>query len=100
MYRNGDHVLSDVQTVVSEIVTNAVRARCRRLSLALDGHHGYVHIAAADDAPGEPVKRAASPEDSHGRGLHVIEALSSRWGFHRENGAKTVWAEVPLSGDL
>jgi hypothetical protein len=41
----------DSQMVVSELVTNAVRAEAQHLSFALDGHT-YVRVATSDDAPG------------------------------------------------
>jgi len=100
MYRHLGDALIDVQTVVSELVTNAVRARCNRLVLALDGHHGYVRIAATDDAAGEPTKRTPTPDHNSGRGLHVVDALSARWGVDRNDSEKTVWADVALTGDL
>jgi anti-sigma regulatory factor (Ser/Thr protein kinase) len=90
----------DIQTVVSELVTNAVRAKCRRLTLALDAHHTYVRIATSDDAPGDPVKMEPAPDHSHGRGLLVVEALSTRWGVQRGDGGKTVWADIALHGNL
>lgn len=90
----------DIQTVVSELVTNAVRADCRQLSLAVDAHHSYVRIAAGDDAPGDPVKQQPTPEQIHGRGLVIVDALSTRWGVERHDGHKTVWADVPLTGSL
>jgi anti-sigma regulatory factor (Ser/Thr protein kinase) len=90
----------DIQTVVSELATNAIRAKCRRLSLALDAHHTYVRIAITDDAPGEPIKQAPDPTLTHGRGLLIVDALSTRWGVAREDGSKTVWADIPLPGDL
>jgi anti-sigma regulatory factor (Ser/Thr protein kinase) len=95
----GDAAL-DVQVVVSELVTNAIRADCHRLSLALEGHHSYVRIATTDDGPGVPVKLEPAPDQNHGRGLQVVDALSSRWGFDHEARGKTVWADLPLSGDL
>jgi anti-sigma regulatory factor (Ser/Thr protein kinase) len=95
-----DEVALDVQTVVSELVTNAVRADCTRLSLTLDAHHTYVRVASSDDAPGDPVKQDPTPDVAHGRGLLIVDALSSRWGVHWHDGSKTVWADVPLPGNL
>jgi anti-sigma regulatory factor (Ser/Thr protein kinase) len=100
MYAAVDSVAPDVQTVVSELVTNAVRANARRLSLALDGHHSYVRIATSDDAPGVPAKQHPGPDNSHGRGLLIVDALAARWGVHREHGGKTVWADIVLPGNL
>src|SRR4051794_23624252 len=70
----------DVQTVISELVTNALRAECRRLTVSLDAHRSYVRIAASDDASGDPVMQRPSPDVAHGRGLLIVYALSKRWG--------------------
>lgn len=89
----------DIQAVVSELVTNAVQAGCRRLTLTLDAHHTYVRVAASDDAPGEPVRQQPSADMAHGRGLVIVDAFSRRWGVQRDKLGKRVWAEVPLTGN-
>ena len=40
--------------------------------------------------PVPPVKRSPAPE--HGRGLHVVEALSARWGWTPQDPGKAVFA--------
>jgi anti-sigma regulatory factor (Ser/Thr protein kinase) len=89
---------SDIETVVSELITNALQAGCQRLSLGLNAHHRYVRVAAGDEAPGEPVVHHPTAEESHGRGLLIVAALSTRWGVDHHNNHKTVWAEIPLTG--
>jgi anti-sigma regulatory factor (Ser/Thr protein kinase) len=96
IYAALDEVTLDVQTVVSELVTNAIQAKCRRLSLSLNAHHTYVCIATSDDAAGDPVKQQPSPDMPHGRGLLIVDAFSKRWGVEREKQGKTVWAELAL----
>jgi anti-sigma regulatory factor (Ser/Thr protein kinase) len=100
VFAEPDEVSLDIQTVVSELATNAIRAQCRRLSLALDAHHSYMRIATSDDAPGEPIKQKLDPNVPHGRGLLIVDALSTRWGVTRENGTKTVWADIALPANL
>ena len=92
-------VALDVQAVVSELVTNALQAECRRLTLALDAHHTHLRIAVTDDAPGDPVRQEPSPDMAHGRGLLIVDALSRSWGVERVKRAKTVWAEFALTGN-
>jgi anti-sigma regulatory factor (Ser/Thr protein kinase) len=92
-------ISSDVQTVVSELVTNALQAECHRITLALDAHHTHLRIATTDDAPGDPVKHQPRPDMARGRGLLIVDALSRSWGVEREKQGKTVWAEFALTGD-
>jgi anti-sigma regulatory factor (Ser/Thr protein kinase) len=87
----------EIETVVSELVTNALQAGCRRLTLAVDAHHSYVRVAASDDASGDPVEKRPSPDMAHGRGLWIVGAYSRRWGVEREDQGKTVWAEIALA---
>ena len=93
-------VLSDTaELVVSELTTNAMRAsRCLdipliRLTLTLD--HGELAIAVHDYCPSAPEPGNAGDEDENGRGLLLVEAVSSRLGWYPfEDGTpgKVVWA--------
>ena len=88
----------DVAVVVSELLTNALRhavpqapaqvqaragaaARSRwpvRLALVQPGH--FVLCAVADPSPRLPEPKEPDYLAESGRGLHVISALSDRWG--------------------
>lgn len=91
---------SDTETVVSELVTNALQADCHHLSLTLNAHHSYVRITTGDDAPGDPVLQHPTADENHGRGLLIVAALSTCWGVDYHNGRKRVWADVPLTGNV
>ena len=48
-----------------------------------------------------PVRRDATPDAEHGRGLTIVEALSDKWGFYHPDphpgddqrpGGKVTWA--------
>lgn len=94
--------LSDTaELIVSELCTNAMLASRRlgrphiRLTLILD-HHELV-ISVGDDCPGEPERANAGAEDENGRGLLLVEALSSQWGWHTSDEGthgKIIWAVV------
>ncbi len=78
--------------VVSELVTNAVRHGGGCLELDLESHDGRVVVAVADGSAVVPRRRA--PDDAGGRGLALIEGMSSRWGVHDHQGGKRVWVEL------
>jgi anti-sigma regulatory factor (Ser/Thr protein kinase) len=87
------------ELIVSELLTNASLASRQlewpvvQLTLASDGMHLVIFVR--DFAPGTPVPRHASDEQESGRGLMLVEAISSRFGWHRpEDGTpgKVVWA--------
>jgi anti-sigma regulatory factor (Ser/Thr protein kinase) len=100
LYQEVGEVSPDIELVVSELVTNALRAECSRVSVAVEAHHTYLRIATSDDAPGTPVLQPLTPDQNHGRGLHLVDAVSLRWGFEVENEGKTVWADLALSGQV
>lgn len=57
---------------------------------------GVALVAVTDDGgPGRPVIRAAGPFAECGRGLALVAACSSRWGYQdAAGGGRIVWAEA------
>ncbi len=100
-----------VELVVSEIVTNAIRAsviaagdRRRlmepagvpivRLRLATDRRRVLVQVW--DGSPSKPQRQQPGPDVESGRGLLLIEALSTDWGTCSSAGSpgKIVWCMI------
>jgi len=69
----------DVVLVVSELVTNAVRASAAVIGLSLRVDEDRVEVEISDDAGGWPTLRDAGWEDPNGRGLAIVEELADRW---------------------
>jgi anti-sigma regulatory factor (Ser/Thr protein kinase) len=69
----------DVVLVVSELVTNAVRASADVISLSLTVDEDRVEVEISDDAAGWPTPRNADTDDPSGRGLAIVEELADRW---------------------
>ena len=103
-------VVDDAEVVVSEMVTNAIKAtnllpgsascpdQCDRLEvvclcLCLDG--GDLVIEVWDPRYEAPKRRDVDLYDEGGRGLWLIGALSGDWGVRwPPTGGKTVWARL------
>jgi hypothetical protein len=92
----------DASVVVSELVTNSVAASAElRPAVApvlvwLGSDRHCVLVAVADASSHPPVRLNLSPDADGGRGLALVEALSSRWGWHPVTMAglvKVTWAE-------
>jgi hypothetical protein len=92
----------DAGVVISELVTNAVAASAElRLAAApVLVWHGSdsrcLLLAVADASPRTPVRLKLKADAEGGRGLALVEALCSRWGWYPANTAglrKVVWAE-------
>jgi anti-sigma regulatory factor (Ser/Thr protein kinase) len=86
----------DLELVVSELVTNAVRAGSPtvRIEMALEGD--AVMIRVGDSATGWPEAREAGIHDTGGRGLPLVSAVSSSWGVRISEHGKTVWAALAI----
>jgi anti-sigma regulatory factor (Ser/Thr protein kinase) len=94
-------LLEVAEVIVSELVTNAMLASRRtdhpfiRLTLTFD--QGELIILVRDYCPGSPQPRNVGEDDENGRGLLLVEAMSSRFGWHPSgDGAsgKVVWAAL------
>lgn len=92
--------------IVSELATNALRhglalaaprpAEPIRLSLVRRG--SLVTCAIADPGTAPPVLRHPAPLEPGGLGLHIVEALSVRWGWSPLTPrGKAVWAVLDTS---
>ena len=90
-----DGVVSTVELLTSEVVTNAIiHARSGPL-LAVEVGDNVVRVAVRDSSPELPVRRLAHLDDLSGRGVVIVEELASAWGVELErSGAKRVWFEV------
>ena len=91
-------VAADVVLITGELATNAVRHAAGPLRALLICADAAVWVGV-EDAGGsawfDPVVPAAAPA---GTGLTLVAACSDRRGhFHRRDGGKTVWAEIPLA---
>ncbi|MER7937310.1 MULTISPECIES: ATP-binding protein [unclassified Streptomyces] len=84
--------------VISELVTNAiVHTATSRVVCEVRDHDGTVRIAVQDEgcAPDEPHPSPQRPEEEHGRGLLLVEALCRAWGAQEHGSGLLVWAELP-----
>jgi anti-sigma regulatory factor (Ser/Thr protein kinase) len=95
-----DTMLADVQLLLSELVTNSVRhadaARGGIVRVRARIRGDALRLEVQDAGKTRPIARRA-PDRQHGGGfgLHVVEALSRRWGVSRDAGT-CVWAELAL----
>jgi anti-sigma regulatory factor (Ser/Thr protein kinase) len=91
-----------VELIVSELVTNALQHGHGKIGISLSYTHGDLWIEVTDQGPGRPRLRHPSLDDTSGRGLALIEALTTlnggALGFieHTSGPGKTVYAVVPL----
>ena len=88
-------VVPDVKLLVSELISNSVKyGRDGQVQLILrseDPHH--VHVEVVDQGVGfVPAARDRPKTEPGGWGLHMVEALTERWGVRE--GSTHVWFEI------
>ncbi|MEO3845772.1 ATP-binding protein, partial [Streptomyces sp. B22F1] len=96
----------DLQLLVSELVTNAVRhgaqpAGDHLVELLLWPADGHYWLAVSDPGPGLPALSPAPPDAADtacgGRGLLLVDALAAAWGVvPRRVRGKAVVAGLPF----
>lgn len=106
---NLPHLADNAELLVSELATNAYKAAGVDVDL-----HGYTALIGVppiqmrlvsdyhrllievwDHSPEPPTTKQADLEAECGRGLYMVDALSSRWNYyHPATGGKIVWCEL------
>ncbi len=84
------------EQVVTELVANAVEhtdAATVGASITRTGKES-ARIVVTDTSRTRPTSGTPSPDDEHGRGLLLVEALAHDWGSEPVHGGKRVWAEL------
>lgn len=95
--------------IVSELVTNAIRAtaivpaqasypelydRLEVVCLCLTLFKGELLIEVWDRRQEQPVRRESTLDEEGGRGLFLVESLCEQWGTRPVNDGKVVWATL------
>ena len=96
--------------VVSELVTNAVKASgnldCpglrpvswQMLALTVQLTDARLRLEVWDPNPVPPVLQRPDLTSEGGRGLLIVECLADKWGHHTAAGGKVVWCEIAIPG--
>ncbi|HWO66196.1 MAG TPA: ATP-binding protein [Umezawaea sp.] len=93
-----DDVVIDVELVATELTTNAYDhaegPHCLRLSH--QRARGTVRVEVDDGSTSSVPRGGASTlSGPRGRGLKLVESISTAWGTQVHPGHKTVWAVIP-----
>lgn len=89
---------SAAELLVSELVTNALlHTDSEPIEVSIEVGEGAVRVEVVDADPTRPELVSPGPEDEHGRGLTLVDALAQRWGVEDRAGGdgKVVWFELP-----
>ena len=94
--------LYELQWLVSELVTNAVRHGSLAgdaVEVVFERLHDELHVSVADAGRGvsAPAVRAQRSGDRSGRGLLAVQRLSDEWAAELRAGRCAVWFRAALS---
>jgi anti-sigma regulatory factor (Ser/Thr protein kinase) len=78
---------------VTELVANALRHVGSRVDVHVDISADRIVVEVYDIGGRLPRQQHAGPDDEHGRGLAVLDALATRWGVRLVRDGKATWAE-------
>lgn len=87
-----DALCDDIALIVSELVTNSVRANARTIDLEVDIDDERVEVSVTDDASGWPAVHAAGIDSVDGRGLEIVDQLADSWHTVPRSRGKSVIA--------
>jgi anti-sigma regulatory factor (Ser/Thr protein kinase) len=101
-------LFADAALVISELVTNAIRhglgaqpesrVADGRIELVLLLVAGALVCLVTDPSPEAPALLESDYTAERGRGLRIVDGLSSRWGWTPlGDGCKAVWAALPVA---
>lgn len=95
-------VLDVVELLVSELAGNCVRHTDSGFEVEISAERRRVRVSVSDRGRGTPVVQHVDSSAVAGRGLALVEALSSSWGVRnrrRPGAGKAVWFVLDLDGD-
>ncbi|MDG6105787.1 ATP-binding protein [Dactylosporangium aurantiacum] len=90
-------IADPAELVAAELVANAVRHAPGPWVLSISRSPHHLHIAVRDHGAEPPVVRTGG-DWSTGRGMRIVEALSSSWSSTPTPDGKVVWATIRAPG--
>lgn len=87
-------IAGDAALVTSELVSNAVEHARTPVRIAVDSNAGHLRVEVSDSSSILPAVGDLLDDSDHGRGLHLVERLTSAWGVEANDEGKTVRFEM------
>ncbi len=92
-------VAETAELLVSELATNVVRHASPPFTVEVSVNCEVVRVSVADGTAVDLRTTKAQGDQTSGRGLQLVDALSRRWGVQRTADGKRVWFELLLDPD-
>lgn len=95
-----DDLVDAALVVTSELATNATLHAQTGFTIVVLRDRAYLRIEVHDGSQRLPRRKRYSDESATGRGLPLVEALSTLAGADRTDAGKVVWAELGGGADV
>lgn len=95
-------LLDVVELLVSELAGNCVRHTNSDFEVSVSSDRRRIRVAVSDRGAGKPAVQHVDTSAVAGRGLALVESLSSAWGVRTSRlprAGKAVWFELDLEDD-
>jgi hypothetical protein len=89
-----DELVEDACLVATELATNALRHVGAPFTVSVSEAGSNVRVSVRDTSPAHPTKLRPSMHSQSGRGLPIVEQLSTIWGTDDMPDGKVVWADL------
>jgi serine phosphatase RsbU (regulator of sigma subunit) len=96
--REASSWVETAQLLLTELVSNAVRHSDQSLTVQVTLRSGRLRVQVADSSDRMPVMRRPEAAATEGRGLRLVDTMSSAWGVELIERGKTVWFELTIDG--
>lgn len=93
--RTGPQCADFAALATSEVVTNAVVHGVGAVGLGVSAGPVQVRVEVGDDSRNHPRLPLLDEDAESGRGMILVDAVSSAWGVFDTPTGKVVWFEVP-----
>jgi len=91
---SSDDLLDTAQLLLTELLSNALRHSETPILVAAALQDGRLRVDVTDSGHRMPKLRQARPGETAGRGLQLVDSLSSSWGVTPLEHGKRVWFEL------
>jgi anti-anti-sigma regulatory factor/anti-sigma regulatory factor (Ser/Thr protein kinase) len=89
------HLADAAALIITELVANAVEHAGTPMQVSVVLRRRHLHLAVRDESP-LPLERSGGEDEEPGRGLLIVEGMSSAWGCVHTADGKVVWATLRL----
>lgn len=82
------------QLIVSELATNVLLHARSAMEITVSATGGGVRLQVVDGSVAVPRMRSYNEQATTGRGLRLVQELSSTWGIEPVGTGKCIWVEL------